>query len=156
MIAFYLATEVKTFCFCGWCIAGVFCLLAFTCLGHHCLKVGVQGSQRAPGGVQLGVWGQSLLKLKAFFLNLRYENPHFLALHLVSNSHSQHSLVCFKAFFHRNKQGNAPGAGQRPKPSEAEGFLNLQYEKKIPGTLSCFTQPFTKFSFLCFNVIAIQ
>ena len=42
----------------------------------------------------VGVRGQSPLKLKAFFLNLRYESPHFLAVYPVSDSHLQNTCCC--------------------------------------------------------------
>ena len=67
------------------------------------LKVGVWGPQKAPGGVQgqCPGGGQGALPLDAegFFLNLRYEKPHFLALYPVSNSHSQNSLYCALRLF---------------------------------------------------------
>ena len=74
------------------------------------LRVGVQGPYVAPNWVQgqQSWWGGQRAKppeAKGFFLNLRYEKPHFLALYPVSNSHSQCSLLCFKAFFQRNKPG---------------------------------------------------
>ena len=47
------------------------------------LKWGSRGLLRPPVGVR----GLGPLKLK-FFLNLRCEKPHFLALYPVSNSHS--------------------------------------------------------------------
>ena len=45
----------------------------------------VDSRSKRPGGVQ-GAW--------RLFLNLRYENPHFLALYPVAKSHSQNALYC--------------------------------------------------------------
>ena len=109
-------------------------------------------NQAAPS---LGVRGQSRLKPKAFFfLNLRCENPgHFQALTPASNSHSLNTLYFALRLSSRgtNKAMLLVGVmGQSP--------LKLKALKKskvciapFSGTLSCFKQPLTKYSLLCFK-----
>ena len=45
---------------------------------------------------------------------------HFI---LFQTATQNYSLVSFKAYFQRNKPGNAPGGGQEAKPPQAEGFF---------------------------------
>ena len=40
---------------------------------------------------------------------------------------TNYSLLCFEAFFQRNKQSNTPGGGQRANP------LKLNKQGNIPG-----------------------
>ena len=73
----------------------------------------------------------------SFFLNLSYENPHFLAFFWFQTATHKYTSLCFKAFFQRNKQGNGP-VGDRG-------------ETPFPGNLSCFKQPLTKYYSPCFK-----
>ena len=81
------------------------------------------------------------------FPNLRYEKYHFLALYLVSNSHSQNTLYCALRLSSWGTNQAMPQVGVRL-------YLTVRYEKTpLPGTLTCFKQPpLTKHFFLCTKV----
>ena len=93
------------------------------------LKVGLWGHRRPPVWCRDNVLcgGQGAKPPKAeqvfFSLNLRYENPHFLALYLVSNSHSQNTFCCALTSSRGTNQAMPLSGGQGAKHPEDEGFF---------------------------------